>query len=217
VILSGFAAMFVGGVVTARSAGYVDRGNGALLGLVLWGAAAAAAALATTVVVGVALPNAATTTELAASVNISPNDVLEPVNAKLQQQGKPPLEPQQVAGIARDALRDSVARGGFDRDAFVAAVARNTNFSQNEVRDMLADTLAQAEAQAAQFKERTKQAAEAAATATARALWALFTLMAVSLAGSVLGASTGVSRQQRAHSSPWAETVITPPHEEVFR
>jgi len=222
--LTGFLSMLVGGVITARSAGYVDRGNGALHGLVLWGASGVAAALAGALIMGSAASSmarmgsdAASKAMDALSANVDTQALLAPLNAKLEQAGKPALERGQLEAISRDAVSDSVKQGRFDRETFIGNVAANTNLSRTEVRNLYGTTIMQIETRAVELKEQAKQAAESASAATGRALWGLFALMVLSLLGAVTGASTGVSSLQRAHSSPWNEPVVVQQPIEVVR
>jgi len=222
--LTGFLSMLVGGVITARSAGYVDRGNGALHGLVLWGASGVAAALAGALIMGSAASSMASMGSDAASramdalsANVDTQALLAPLNAKLEQAGKPALERGQLEAISRDAVSDSVKQGRFDRETFIGNVAANTNLSRTEVRNLYGTTIMQIETRAVELKEQAKQAAESASAATGRALWGLFALMVLSLLGAVTGASTGVSSLQRAHSSPWNEPVVVQQPIEVVR
>jgi len=224
VVFSGFLAMLVGGLITARSAGYVDRGNGALHGLVLWGASGLAATLASALILGSAVSGLARMgTEAASkamdslSANLSTDQLLGPLNAKLEQAGKPPLAKGDIAAISRDAINDSVRQGRFDREIFIASVSETTRLPSAEVRELYGSTMAQIQSRAEDMKQESKRAAEVASTATARALWGVFALMVTSLLGAVIGASTGVSVQQRVHSSPWAEPTIVQPPTEVFR
>jgi len=222
--LSGFLAMLVGGVVTARSAGYVGRGNGALHGLVLWGASGLAATLASALIMSSAASgmarmgsDAASKAMDALSNKIDTQALLVPLNAKLEQAGKPALQRGQLEAISRDAVSDSVKQGRFDRETFISTVSDNTNLSRTDVRNLYGTTIMQIESRAVDLKAQAKQAAESASVATGRALWGVFVLMVLSLLGAVTGASTGVSSQQRAHSSPWNEQVVVQPPIEVVR
>jgi hypothetical protein len=223
VALSGFASMFVGGLVTARSAGYLGRGNGALHGIVLWGATefilcAVSLALVGTAATQLTQAGSDAATRLAGSVDIDSRELLAPVNARLQQAGKPTLRPEQVERVTRDALTTAVQRGSFDREAFVRIVADDTDLSQADVRQIMGRSLSDAQAKLDQLRRQATQAADEAASITARALWGGFVLLITSLLGALLGASTGVSRQQREMYAPRGEEhVVLPHHTESYR
>lgn len=132
------------------------------------------------------------------TVSIDTNTLLAPLNAKLEQAGKPTLSAEQAKSIAKDAATTAATRGRLDRDVFVTSIARNTQLEPSEVRSLFAGTIQQVEQKLGSLRQQAEDSAEQAAHATARAFWALFALSLTSLLGSVLGASTGVSRRQRA-------------------
>jgi len=203
VVLSSFVSMLAGGVVTARSAGYLGRGNGALHGLVLWGTNGLMSLIVASTLMGsLASGIAKTGSDMSAAafeqVSIDTNTLLAPLNAKLEQAGKPTLSAEQAKSIAKDAATTAATRGRLDRDVFVTSIARNTQLEPSEVRSLFAGTIQQVEQKLGSLRQQAEDSAEQAAHATARAFWALFALSLTSLLGSVLGASTGVSRRQRA-------------------
>ncbi len=201
-VLTSFLAMFAGGVVTARSAGYLGRGNGALHGVVLWGATA----LAFTLMVGSAMGSFAAQAAQAGgeavsmvvgTADVSPDTALAPLNAKLEASGKPPVTSEQLKAISRDAFTTAMSRGSFDKNAFVDSVAAQTDLSRTDVQEIFSSTMQQAESKLSALRDRAEAAAQSAATATGRALWAMFGLLTTALVGSVLGASMGMARAQR--------------------
>jgi len=202
VIVSSFLAMFVGGLVTARSAGYLGRGNGALHGIVLWGSTAFIVAVSLASVLGsVASQFAQTGSEIASSAlnqtGIDTREVLGPVNERLAREGKPALTAPQLRAAAQDALMMSVNQGRLDRQVFITALADNTQLSENDVQQMFAGATQRLDQRLTALRSQANQAAERLAQATGRMFWGLFFLLVTSLLGSVLGASTGVTRRQR--------------------
>jgi len=215
VIISSFSAMFIGGLVTARSAGYLGRGNGALHGIVLWGATAFILTLSVASALGaVANQFAQAGSEIATSAlnqtGVDTNQLLAPVNERLASHGKPALTAAQLRSAAQDAVMTSVAQGRLDREVFVTALASNTALTEQDVRLLFNSSTQRLEQRLASLRSEASQAAERMAQATGRLFWGIFALLITSLIGAVLGASTGVTRRQR-------ELVTAPPAMPVMR
>ncbi len=213
-VVSSFLAMFAGGVVTARSAGYLGRGNGAIHGVVLWGSSALAGTLLLGSAMGAFAAQAAQAGGEAVymamdSADINVESALVPLNAKLEAAGKPAVTSEQLKEISKDALTMAAARGSFDKNTFVNLVAEETALSRAEVQEVFAGTMQQAESRIATLRDKAEAAAQTAAIATGRALWAIFGLLTTALVGSVLGASMGMARVQReVVRSPSTATVV---------
>lgn len=208
-VAASFIAMFIGGIVTARSAGYLGRGNGAIHGIVLWGATSLAGTLVLASVLGSlasGLASAGSQAGAAAleqsgaltrALGVDSDRILEQVNARLTELGKPTITAEQLRTAAQDAAFTAVRRGEFDRDLFVGAVADNTELTERDVREVFAGTTQRLEREFAAMRQQMSESAERVAMATGRVFWGLFALLITSLVGSVLGASTGVSRRQQ--------------------
>lgn len=213
-VLSSFLAMFAGGVVTARSAGYLGRGNGAIHGVVLWGSTALAGTLLLGSAMGAFAAQAAQAGGEMASMAMGSADLnveaaLVPLNAKLEASGKPAVTSEQLKAIAKDAAATAATRGTFDKNAFISAVAEGTALDRAEVQEVFAGTMQQVERRIAAVRDRAEAAAQSAAVATGRALWAIFGLLVTALVGSVLGASMGMARAQRDPiRAPSSATVL---------
>jgi len=216
-VVSSFLAMFAGGVVTARSAGYLGRGNGAIHGVVLWGATA----LAGTLMIGSAMGSLATQAAKAGAeaasmavgrANLNMEGALVPLNAKLQASGKPEVTSQQLTAISNDAMTMAATKGSFDKGTFVSVVAEDTALSQKDVQEVFAGTMQQVERRIATVREKAEATAQSAAVATGRALWAVFGLLTTALVGSVLGASMGMARAQREVLRASTTSVVDSDH-----
>jgi hypothetical protein len=156
-------ALFVGGMVAARTAGAIDRMTGAIHGAVIWGLATLVGVAFIGSVLGALLGGAFSLGKSAAqaggaavsgvvasagsqgdmgdmakTLGIDSSELLGPVNERLQQQGMPPVTADQLQASLRDAVGTSVSQGSFDRETFVGALARNTALSPEEA-DSLAD------------------------------------------------------------------------------
>jgi len=202
VALSSLLAMFVGGLVTARSGGYLGRGNAALHGVVLWGATGLVGTMLLSSIVGSMASGLTQAGSDAASMALEHAEVdtaalLTPINAKLAQAGKPQITSEQLAAIGKDAFRIAALQGRFDRQVFVSAITDSTQLNEGDVNEIFAGTIHQADVRLRAVRAQATTAAESAALATGRAFWGVFALLITSLVGAVIGASTGVSRHQR--------------------
>ncbi|WP_223642589.1 hypothetical protein [Corallococcus sp. EGB] len=223
-------ALFVGGMVAARSAGIVDKGGGALHGLVLWGLTT----LTGVVVVGMLVSNVVGAVfnvgkaavgaggaaavgavtgggEAAKAFGLDANDALGPVNQRLQQQGKPPVTANQLEAATKDIVTQGVRQGHMDRETLVSNIAKNTNLSRQDaegVADRVQQQVDQAKAKASEVGQQAQQGALKVADRSGRVFWGIFVGLALGLIASVLGATLGVSRRQRIRAEG---AVVTPP------
>jgi hypothetical protein len=208
-VVASMAALFVGGFVTARSAGTVGRSNAGLHGIVLWGAATLLGlwllgSFASTVASGVtgAGRSAAESVPAAArAVGVGADEVLAPVNERLARGGHPPVTASELERAIRDALATSVREGRLDRDVFEASLAEHTALSRADVREVFRDVEAQMSSAGQGIGERVDEVAAIGA----RVFWGAFALLALSLASSFLGAIAGVTPRQRELSLRAAE------------
>lgn len=217
-----FVALFVGGLVAARTAGIVDRTTGAIHGAVLW----AVATILGTVMIGMLLSGllgiagATVSTvgartgdigkEVAPALGIDSDDLVAPLNERLRAEGSPTVTAAQIESAVRDATRASIREGRIDRDIFVRSIVENTRLSESDAR-MLADRV---QARAAEGARGVQETAMKAADTTGKAMWWLFFGMLVSLVSAVLGATVGVSRRQRRAAAAAEDvTPIVPPRE----
>jgi hypothetical protein len=152
--------------------------------------------------------------DLLGSAGITTDDLLGPVNERLQRAGQPTVTGEQMSAAVRDALRTAVREGHVDREVLTTALARNTSLSQNDARE-LAGTLEQRfNQQASRAGEQAKQAgttALEAAETTGKGLLGLFFAMLLGLIAAVAGASVGLTRAQVAvaeRASARAERLV---------
>jgi hypothetical protein len=215
-VLSSMAALFVGGMVTARAAGLIGRSNAGLHGIVLWGVTTVGGlVLIVSVMASLARGVSAVTVEtitmsesagasLADRLGLEARDLLDPVNARLSAQGKPTVTMEQLDAALRDAARTSMRQGRFDRELFTNALAQHTALSRQDAQQVFGDL----EQRMSAMGQNVSRAAEHAAAVTARAFWAMFAVMLLSLASAVLGAVAGLTRRQRDLSAQVAQ--VTP-------
>lgn len=206
-VLASIAGLGIGGLVTTRCAGIIGRSHGALHGVVLWGFATTltlvvSLALANSVATGIGSLNPLASARngggaLARTLDVNADDILEPINACLRQEGKSTVTVRELQATVDDALNTAITRGGYDWAAFRAALSRNTGISERDLDQALATTHSE-------LQQRLRAASEQAADVTQIILWSLFAMMALSLGAALAGAVAGVSREQRdlAHGAP---------------
>jgi hypothetical protein len=238
-LIAPLIALFVGGIVAARTAGVVDKLGGALHGAVLWGLST----LVGVIVMGMALSSllgavfnvgkaavSATGTAVAGvasqaggaaqAFGIDADDALGPVNQRLQAQGKPTVTADQLQSATKDVVNDAVRTGKLDRNQLVTALARNTALSRRDAEDVANRVETQFNQKAGQLKGEAQQAGQQvqhgalkAADTTGRVFWGAFGALLLGLISAVLGATLGVSKRQRAHA---AGVVVPPTGREVY-
>jgi hypothetical protein len=217
-IVAPLIALFVGGLVASRTAGPIDRGTGAVHGAVLWGlttllgvvliAVAISSAVGAGLRAGGAILGAAgKAAPSPSSLPLDVNDVLGPVNQRLQQQGAPPVTAAQIQAATRDAVSQATRQGRLDRETVIAALVGNTGLDRADAEQVAT----RIESQFNQSLGELRHGALETAEATGKALWAVFFAMLLGLISAVAGAIVGVSRRQRgAIEAPVAPPTPTP-------
>lgn len=210
-------ALFVGGLAAAKVAGPITRLGGAIHGAALWSLTTLVTTLVTlSLLTGLlggaarfgqeALSSAgralgAAPESLVGSAGLSTDDLLAPVNERLQSSGLPSVSRDQLGAAVSDAMRTALREGRLDREALTSALARNTALSQSDARE-LATTLEQRfNQQASALGDEAEQAGTTAlqvAEATGKGLLGLFFAMLLGLVAAVAGASLGPTRGQVA-------------------
>lgn len=223
-------ALFVGGMVAARSAGIVDKGGGALHGAVLWGLTTligvmvvgmlVSNVLGAVLNVGKAAVGAGGTAAVGAvagggnaakAFGLDANDALGPVNQRLRQEGKPAITANQLEAATKDIVTEGVRQGRMDRELLVSNIAQNTNLSRQDaegVADRVQQQVDQAKAKASEVGQQAQQGALKVADRSGRVFWGIFAGLLLGLVAAVLGATLGVSRRQRIRAEG---AVVTPP------
>ena len=206
-------ALFVGGYVSARGAGALSRGFGALQGLVMWGLSVIAGAwlignLASAVARGGAAIGRTATSVVGGSVSsmsqrgglaglgVTSNDLLGPVNQRLRGSGKPEVTAQQLENATRDALQSSVRQGRLDRETLTQALAANTTLSRADAEQVAGD----AEARFQAMQSNVTHSALAVAEDSSKAFWALFAALLLGMLAAIAGAVVAGDRGQRSTS-----------------
>ncbi|MBN9688027.1 MULTISPECIES: hypothetical protein [unclassified Corallococcus] len=223
-------ALFVGGVVAARSAGIVDKAGGAMHGAVLWGLTTLLGVmlvgmLVSNVVgavfnVGKAAVGAGGTAAVGAvagggdaakAFGLDANDALAPVNKRLREEGKPTITANQLEAATKDIVTEGVRQGRMDRELLVSNIAQNTNLSRQDaegVADRVQQQVDQAKTKASEVGQQAQQGALKVADRSGRVFWGIFAGLLLGLVAAVLGATLGVSRKQRIRAEG---AVVVPP------
>src|SRR5690606_29599231 len=105
---------------------------------------------------------------LTRALGVDSDRILEQVNARLTELGKPTITAEQLRTAAQDAAFTAVRRGEFDRDLFVGAVADNTELTERDVREVFAGTTQRLEREFAAMRQQMSESAERVAMATGR-------------------------------------------------
>ncbi|RKH06447.1 hypothetical protein D7V97_22490 [Corallococcus sp. CA053C] len=230
-IISPLIALFVGGVVAARTAGIVDKTAGAMHGAVMWGLTTLLGVIVLGMVlssllgavfnVGKAAVEAGGSAAVGAvkeggsaakAFGLDANDALAPVNQRLQQEGKPTITPDQLQAATKDVVSEGVRQGKVNRELLVSNIAQNTNLSRQdaeEVATRVEQQVDQAKGKAGQVAGQVGQGAMQVADRSGRVFWGIFAGLLMGLIASVLGATLGVSRRQRIRAE--GEVITTPP------
>ncbi|HEY3451879.1 MAG TPA: hypothetical protein VGK67_36310 [Myxococcales bacterium] len=199
-------SLFVGGLVAARGAGPVDRTVGILHGAVVWGLTTVAGVLlvgmlASALVSGLASAGAGAAQAVAkgvggsgAGAGLSANDLLGPVNQKLQAEGKPAVTEQQVENSIRSLGNTAIAGGKIDENAFAQALSQNTNLSRQDALEIARN----AQQKLSGAVQGLQQGAVQVANVSGKAFWGIFAALALGLIFALLGGAAGVSRKQAA-------------------
>jgi hypothetical protein len=212
-------ALFIGGLVAGRMAPTINTANAAIHGAVVWALSGIAALLLLSMAVGSMVQGAASTGAVVArgavvtigsmqgevtleQLGLSSEDLVGPINRRLQAEGAPPVTAQSLEAAARDALRMAVREERVDRGVLVQALTRNTNLSRADaerVADRIEQRISELRTQAAGARQQAEHAALEVADATGKVMLVLSVLMILGLGASVAGSIASVRRERREH------------------
>ncbi len=220
-LIAPLIALFVGGLVAARTAGVLDRVAGVLHGAVLWGLTTVVGLLVfgmalSTLVSGAvrlgsqavgAVGSAATQAApaLREAVGIDFDDVLAPVNQRLAAQGKPAIRADQLKAATQDVVDDALRTGQLNRETLVSSIAQNTQLDRADAEDLanrVSAALQQQQAKLGGVAQDIQQGALQAADTTGKAFWGVFGALFLSLVSAILGATVGAGRKQKESGVP---------------
>lgn len=235
-------AIFGGALVTGKFAGTRNRLVAALHGGVVWGISTAfglwavvavvtsmasgavrlgsAAAGATSAVVSssVAAGAEVDADDVMTALGIDTNDLLAPINQRLQRDGKPPVTSRQLHNTIRGIAQKGLHQGRLDRKILVEELAQNTALSRTDAEDLATQfgdkyesVAAKIQGQAEQIGQQAKGAALEAVDKTGKVLLFGGLMMLLSFAAALAGAAIGSIYYWRGHDEgrPLA-TSVTP-------
>lgn len=233
-IIAPLIAMFAGAFVVGRLSGTRDARVGAMHGGVMWALATAvglwmmlsivsamasgvarvggAAADATGAVISGAASAGVNAGTAMDALGIDDSDLVAAINARLREQGKPPITSQQLQATVRAVAQRGVRQGKLDREVLVEELARNTSLSKadaqdiaNQFGDRYEELATRARTRVDELGERAKHAGLEAADKTGKALLLGGLMMLLSLGSAIGGSILGVRRLVR--ESARAETT----------
>jgi hypothetical protein len=185
-LIAPLIALFVGGMVAARTAGVMDKMGGALHGAVLWGLTTlvgiivmgmalssllgtvfnvgkAAVGATGSAVAGVATGAASqgdNAGNLARTFGLNAEDALAPINQRLQAEGKPTITAEQLQAATKDVINTSIQQGRMDRQLLVNSIAQNTALSRQDAEEIAGRIEAQWNQQWGQVQTRVGELKE---------------------------------------------------------
>jgi hypothetical protein len=222
-------ALFIGGLVAGRVAPTINSANAAIHGAVVWALTGIAAlvllsAAVSSAVQGAAATGAAVGRGAAAAVGVadegvaldqlglSGDDLVAPINRRLQAEGMPPVTAKSLEAAARDTLRRAVREGRLDRELLVSSLARNTSLSRadaEQIANRIEQRYSEVRARAGAAKVDVTRTALQAAETAGQVLLVLSVLMLLGLGASIAGAVVSVRRERREHVVlPRAQTSV---------
>lgn len=239
-LIAPLIAMFLGGLLAGRLAGTRQRKVGALHGTVVWALGLAVGLFMMMSIVGaivggaVRAGGAATTAAMRAgsavdvgdamsALGIDSQDLMAPINRRLEREGKPPITADQLEATVRAVAQRGLRQGRLDRAVLVDELAKHTNLSRTdaqEVADELGDRFqAVAERTGAAVEHTALQAADAAG----KALTVGGLMMLLSAGAAIAGGALGVRRREDVDergsrvvvTQPTGQVEATPPPAET--
>jgi hypothetical protein len=236
-VVTPLVALFIGAYVASRTAGIVDRVVGAMHGAVLWAITTVIGVLvvgsAASWMIGAAMSTggkvvAATASAgghlarsgsqsgsaagIADSLGLDLDRMLEPVNRRLEQQGKPSVTADQLANAAQDVVRRGLSEGRLDSQLLISAISDNTQLSRSDAQELAGQIQQQfdqrrseVQGRAGSMAQSAQKAALSAADTTGKIFWGIFIALFLGLVSSLVGATVGVGGRRRT-----VETTATP-------
>lgn len=225
-IVTPLIALFVGALITARAAGVIDRTVAVIHGLVVWALTTVGGALLIGMIVSYLVGGVADVTGKAvqssgsalgqvihgtqagssgssvfSSLGLNPNELLQPVNQRLEAEGKPAVTAQQLEEAAQDVVSRAIQTGKLDRDTLTAAIADKTQLSRQDANQVADQIQNQFDARMGGSMQnginQVQNAAQSAVTATGKAMWGVFIFLVLGAIASLVGAAVGLARDTR--------------------
>jgi hypothetical protein len=244
-LISPLIALFVGGIVAGRGSGAWTKSGGGIHGLVMWGlttlvglwlvgnlvssmasglaSVGSTAVQATGAAVSAGASQSGAVGQVAQNFGLDANDALQPINQRLQAEGKPPITAAQLEAATKDVVQTAVQQGRLDRELLVQSIAQQTALSRADAEEVAGRVETQfnsvsgnLQAKAGQAVQSVQTGALKAADATGKAFWGVFGALFLGLVSAILGGFVGVGRNAHASSGVTAETTIPTTRREVY-
>lgn len=223
-ILAALIALFIGGYLAGRLAGTRARSVGAMHASVMWALAMAiglwgmyslitgivgnvtrlggAAVNATSQVVsGAASAGADKGDDLMQALGVDSNDLLGPVNERLDRQGKPRVTARELNNVMKGAAQRGLREGKLDKQVLTEELARHTRLDRADAQDIAnqfgnqyQDIATRVSTTVDQAGEKAKDVALEAADKTGKALAVGGLMMLLSLGAALAGGALGAHR-----------------------
>jgi hypothetical protein len=254
-VIAPLLAMFLGAFLAGRLAGTRDKRVGAMHGSVMWALATAVGLWAVLSLVGALASGVAQVGGAAASatgavvsgaakaggkldagdamsaLGIDTNDLVAPINERLEAAGKPPITAAQINATVRAVAQRGLHQGRVDREVLVEELAQNTALSRADAEDIATrfgaryeEVANRAQQMGQQIGEKAKAAGLQAADKTGKALLLGGLMMLLSLGAAAAGGALGVRSSVRREGPGGSEsydrtqtaTLVTPPAESTI-
>ena len=202
-ILAPILALFAGGLVASRLAPNPNNLNRMLHGLLVWALTTLFAAVTVFMIATSLMRGAVSVTsnvggaigDLGTSsvrgLGLDARDLVEPINARLEAEGKPTVTATQLESAIDDAITASIREGQLDRDTFVTALAENTALTTSDVEELAGQVGGRWQRTAQRANTLASQAQRAAlnaAEATGKVMLGMSLAMLLGLLAAVGGA-----------------------------
>ncbi len=202
-ILVPILALLAGGLVASRFAPTPSRLNRMLHGVLVWALTTLVVAVGTFMIATSVMRGAVAVTgglgdaigTLGTSslrgLGLDARDLVEPINARLAAEGKPPVTATQLERVVDDAITASIREGTLDRDTLVTAIAENTALTTADVEELSAEIGAQwqrAAQRAGTLASEARRATLTAADATGKVMLGMSIALLAGLLAAVGGA-----------------------------
>jgi hypothetical protein len=185
-LLCPLIAIFCGGLVVGRMSSARDRTGAAIHGAVMWalttliglwavvgvitslasGAArvggAAAGAAGNVVSTAVQAGGTVDAGKLMQKLGVSSNDLVGPINQRLQRDGKPPITADQLGEALKGVAQRGIREGRLDHQVVVEEVSRTTSLSQADAEDIANEISHRFDQAATDLQQTASQVGESA-------------------------------------------------------
>ena len=149
----------------------------------------------------------------ASALGINENDLVAPINQKLQAAGKPPITAQQLEQTIREVAKRGVRQGHLDRQTLVTAIANQTSLSRTDAQQVVGQISDRADKIWNQVQSKVQDAKQTVAKGVNSlgydVLWIGIALI-LALIASAIGGSLGAAWRTKTEGGPRREDEADP-------